>query len=250
MNSSTTGDSSPAPSTRIWSARRDWLVRRSWSAACILATAVVLTGCTDDPTDPAPDGSRQTPSPGQTAGDVTSPSDSPSEPSPSPSTTAPGQWGSYSNRTEACTAVAADVVAIAVLPMSLNLSGDAKQIDNAEDEIEAMRRSAPAELEADFARVQLLIDSYGERVAAGERGGGEDTRVESSTEDGGGDRSRDDGTGSGSAPGEDDGATVQSPSTDPPGSSKEPELKRDALQDALDPIKQWLTENCERSPDG
>lgn len=245
MNSSTTGDVDPAPSIRHRSAHQRRGFRRGLPLACVLATTVALTGCTDDPPDPATDEPQQTPSGDQATENVTSPSAEPSEPSPSPSATASGQWGSYGNRSDACTAVAADVVAIAVLPMSLNLSGDAGEIDNAEDEIEAMRRSAPAELKADFARVQLLIDSFGEQVAAGERGGGEDARLESTTEDGG---ATDSGVDSREGA-NDGGATVQSPSTGPPDGSGEPEFSRDALQDALDPIKQWLTGNCEHSSD-
>ncbi len=120
--------------------------------------------------------------------------------------------------------------------MSLNLSGDAREIDNAEDEIAKMKRSAPEALKADFARVQLLIDTFGERVAAGERAGGKDSPVESKTEDGSGD----------GGSGADDG-TVQVPSPDASDGSENPEFNSEALQDALDPVKQWLTENCDES---
>ncbi|HET7415992.1 MAG TPA: hypothetical protein VFI97_09895 [Arthrobacter sp.] len=238
MNSSTTGDFGPVSATRYW-------MRRRWAVACILAAAVVLTGCTDEPSSPATEGPQPTPTPDQSTDDITSPPAEPPEPSASasPSATASGQWGRYGNRSDACTAVAADVVAIAVLPMSLNLSDDATEIDNAEDEIEVMKRSAPAELTADFARVQLLIDSFGEQVAAGERGGGEDARLEGTTDDG------NSGVGSSEKGADDGGNTVQSPPTDSADSMEEPEFDSDALQDALDPVKQWLTENCEESPE-
>lgn len=229
---------------------------RNWTAAaCLLATAVVLTGCTDDgSTGPDTDEPQQTMSPGETTAG-TSPSGGPPEPFPSTSATASVRWGSYGNRSDACTAVAANVVAIAVLPMSLNISGDPQEIGNAEDEIEKMRHSAPEELKADFARVQLMIDSFGEQVAAGKRAAGEEARLEGTTDDGGTDSGVDsrednnDGSNGGNG-GADERDTVQSPPTDATGGSEAPEFNSDDLQDALDPVKQWLTENCERSPRG
>lgn len=263
MKGPVSGDVGPASSaSRV-------TVGRHWPAAIVLTAAVVLTGCTDDAPETEPtDGSQETPAVDSPTESAPPPTDSTSEPSPSGSSTALAQWGSYGNRSDACTAVAGNVVAVSVLPMSLNLSGDDREIDNTEDEIESMRRSAPENLKADFARVQLLVDSFGERVAAGKRAGGEESEVQNTPEgggDGAGQSNEDEdddggpvaqnaggntGTGNGNDGG-DSGDTVQSPPTESPGASDKPEFNGEALQNALDPIKRWLTKHCEnRSGEG
>ncbi|GAB3519409.1 hypothetical protein GCM10027402_06110 [Arthrobacter monumenti] len=135
--------------------------------------------------------------------------------------TAEGEWGSYESRSDACAAVAADVVAIALLPVSLGLGGSERDVANSEGKIEDMKEAAPPALTSEFAHVQLVIDSFGERLAAGERGGGRDV-------------------GAGTSDAED-------PTT--ADARQSPRLDDDALDQALTPVKDWLRENCENQPE-
>lgn len=209
-------------------------------SALAIATAVVLTGCTPEPTDPEPtaDGSTSAAvdSPAPTEA-VSSPEEtSPAIPAPTGSSTADGEWGAYENRADACAAVAADVVAIALLPMSLTLGGNEEDVDNSEDKVETMKEAAPPGLTADFARVQLLLDSFGESLTEGERGGGDDVGASGNNDLDGGGSGRDD----------DGGSTAGGPSGGPSEeASDEPTFDGEALNEALAPVKDWLTENCE-----
>ncbi len=191
--------------------------------AAAVATLVMLTGCTDEPSGPG-GGEVTSASPDSSgAADTATPVEpSPASPAATVPTTADGEWGSYESRADACAAIAADVVAIALLPVSLRLGGSERDVANTEDKIEDMKEGAPPELTSEFAHVQLLIDSFGERLAAGERGGGRD--VGSDTSDAG-DPARTD-------------------------TRQGPRLDDHALSQALAPIKDWLSENCGNQPEG
>lgn len=182
----------------------------------------MLTGCTDEPSGTGGDEGSGAP-----AGPSGSAGTTPAEPSPgSPAATVPatsdGDWGAYESRADACAAIAADVVAIALLPVSLGLGGSERDVANSEDKIEDMKEAAPPELTSEFAHVQLVIDSFGERLAAGERGGGRD--VGSST------------------------SNAEAPTTE--GARQGPRLDDDALDQALAPVKDWLSENCGNQTEG
>uniref|UniRef100_UPI00261A3917 hypothetical protein n=1 Tax=uncultured Kocuria sp. TaxID=259305 RepID=UPI00261A3917 len=82
-----------------------------------------------------------------------------------PTPPARGPWGAYPDRREACAAVADDFLALALLPAGLSAGPSVAEVQDVEDEVEAVREAAPPALAADLARVQLLVDSYGEALA-------------------------------------------------------------------------------------
>ena len=123
-------------------------------AAAALA-GLLLAGCGD----PGPPGGTPA-TPAATASPRVSTSPTAAEP------TAPdGAWGAYPDRAEACAAVTEDLVALALLPANLSAAPTVERVQSVEDEVETVRDSAPPELTAHFARVQLLVDSYGEELA-------------------------------------------------------------------------------------
>ena len=131
--------------------------RRCRALAAAGLAGMLLGGCGD----PGPPG---VPPASPTAS--ASPSVSPS-PSPSVTTTptTDGAWGAYRDRAEACAAVAEDLVALALLPANLSAAPRVERVQTVEDEVAAVLDAAPPEITADFARVQLLVDSYGEELA-------------------------------------------------------------------------------------
>ncbi|GAA1751895.1 hypothetical protein [Kocuria aegyptia] len=122
--------------------------------AAVLALAV-LCGCGGPGTPGAPTGSPATASPAATA----------TSSAGSPAPAAGGPWGAYPDRREACAAVADDLLVLALLPAGLSAGPTVPEVQDVEDEVEAMGDTAPPALAADFARVQLLVDSYGEALA-------------------------------------------------------------------------------------
>jgi hypothetical protein len=64
--------------------------------------------------------------------------------------------------------VTADVVALSLLPSSLPVSRHVEDVQRVEDRVETMVGAAPPPLVAEYARVQLVVDSYGEDLAAGQ----------------------------------------------------------------------------------
>ncbi|MEX5299494.1 hypothetical protein RCG67_12030 [Kocuria sp. CPCC 205292] len=136
---------------------RSTTVAGRWRAApgaVAAVLAVALVGGCGDPGAPGPPGA----SPGATAAPATSPAGTPA---PAPS----GPWGAYPDRREACAAVADDLLALALLPAGLSAGPTVADVQDVEDEVEAVRDAAPPALAADLARVQLLVDSYGEELA-------------------------------------------------------------------------------------
>ncbi|MFF0904850.1 UNVERIFIED_CONTAM: hypothetical protein RF653_14340 [Kocuria sp. CPCC 205316] len=87
-------------------------------------------------------------------------------PAGSPALAADGPWGAYPDRREACAAVADDLLALALLPAGLSAGPTVTEVQEVEDEVEAVRDAAPPVLAPDFARVQLLVDSHGEALEA------------------------------------------------------------------------------------
>lgn len=125
------------------------------TAAAVLAVAL-LGGC-GDPGGPRP------PAGSATAEAPTAVPATPSAGSPAPAPDGP--WGAYPDRREACAAVAEDLLALALLPAGLAAGPTVAEVQDVEDEVEVVRRDAPPALAADHARVQLLVDSYGEALA-------------------------------------------------------------------------------------
>ena len=103
----------------------------------------ILSGCTD-PTPPSPEG--------PDASGV-----------PSPNTTSPspvhGPWGAYGSQEQACAGVAGDVVTLSLLPSSLPVSQRVEDVQQVEDEVEAMLEAAPPAVASSYARIQLAVDS-------------------------------------------------------------------------------------------
>ena len=137
-----------------------WTTTARWraapgTAAAALAVAV-LAGCGTPGGPGPPSGSATATAP--TAAPATSPAGTPAP-------GGPGPWGAYPDRREACAAVADDLLALALLPAGLSAGPSTAEVQNVEDEVEAVLEAAPPALAADFARVQLLVDSYGETLA-------------------------------------------------------------------------------------
>lgn len=140
-------------------------------AAAAIGVCLALTGCSEPGTSPD-----SILSPQGNSTDQPGPPDplEPGEPSPSSpgaataESTASGAWGAYSSQAEACTAVAADVVSVAFLPVSLGFGADQAAIENAEAEIERIKHDSPWLITADFARLQLIVDDYAEATEAEE----------------------------------------------------------------------------------
>ncbi|GGG72213.1 hypothetical protein GCM10011374_41230 [Kocuria dechangensis] len=126
---------------------------RGWLAA-LAAGSAVLAGC-GEPVPPEPvDPSASTRPPSASSG--------PGSPVPP----AHGPWGAHGTRDEACAAVAADVLTLSLLPSSLPVSRHVEDVQRVEDQVETMVDAAPPPLVAEYARVQLMVDSYGEDLAA------------------------------------------------------------------------------------
>ncbi|MFE7630032.1 hypothetical protein [Kocuria sp. NPDC057446] len=123
------------------------------AAAAVLAVAL-LGGCGD------PGGPRPTAGPATAEAPTAAPATSPAG-SPAPD----GPWGAYPDRREACAAVADDLLVLALLPAGLAAGPTVAEVQDVEDEVEGVRGDAPPALAADYARVQLLVDSYGEALA-------------------------------------------------------------------------------------
>lgn len=130
--------------------------RTARRGAAAALSGLLLTGCAGPGPTPDPPGS---PVPSAAAPTAMA---SPSAPS---ATAASGPWGAYPGRGEACAAVAEDLVALALLPASLSGGPTTEQVHAVEDQVAGMLAAAPPELAADHARVQLLVDSYGEELA-------------------------------------------------------------------------------------
>lgn len=126
--------------------------------------AAVLTGCTDTG-GPA----QGPPSPSATAPPAAASSTaSPPTGGETTGTSTPGDdgWGIYKSRDEACGGVTSNLLEISLLPTSLALGAGEESVQQMEDRLEELRLSVPPELAADFAWMQLLMDSFGEDLAA------------------------------------------------------------------------------------
>ncbi|MFI7482723.1 hypothetical protein ACH9EU_09935 [Kocuria sp. M1R5S2] len=136
--------------------------RRRGPALAAAAAALVLGGCAEPgggPTDPA---TTSSPSPSPSG---PSPSDPTATPTAAPSTGTPGgPWGAYPDRAEACAAVAEDLLVLALLPANLSADPTVERVQAVEDEVASVRATVPPEIAADLARVQLLVDTYGEEL--------------------------------------------------------------------------------------
>ncbi|MEX5294808.1 hypothetical protein QYM41_05950 [Kocuria sp. CPCC 205268] len=130
-----------------------------WRAAPGAATLVLLllSACGTPAPPGSPDGSPTATA--SSAGPGASPSGTPAPPP------GDGRWGAYPDRREACAAVADDLVTLALLPAGLSAGPSVAEVQDVEDEVESVRDAAPPALTADLARVQLLVDSFGEDLA-------------------------------------------------------------------------------------
>ncbi len=153
----------------------------------------ILAGCTG-PMPPGPE------EPGASASS-----------SPDTTSSAPvhGPWGAYGNQGQACAGVAGDVVALSLLPASLPVSQGVEDVQQVEDEVEAMLEAAPPAVASSYARIQLAVDSYGEDLAV------------------------------------DVSSTATPAPTSTPAAAVEPEFDDLALQEALEQLRMWLTDTCQ-----
>ncbi|MFI7495137.1 hypothetical protein ACH9D2_10515 [Kocuria sp. M4R2S49] len=131
-----------------------WRATPGTAAAALVV--VLLGGCGSPGTPGPPTGSP--PGTAPTATPATSPAGTPGP-------AGHGRWGAYPDRREACAAVADDLLALALLPAGLSAGPSVAEVQDVEDEVEAVLEAAPPALAADLARVQLLVDSYGETLA-------------------------------------------------------------------------------------
>lgn len=64
--------------------------------------------------------------------------------------------------------MAGHVLTLSVLPSSLRVTERVQDVQRVEDDVAEMVATVPAELVAEFSRIQLLVDSYGEELTASE----------------------------------------------------------------------------------
>ncbi|MEX5305592.1 hypothetical protein RF644_07490 [Kocuria sp. CPCC 205258] len=64
--------------------------------------------------------------------------------------------------------MAGHVLTLSVLPSSLRVTERVQDVQRVEDDVAEMVATVPAELAAEFSRIQLLVDSYGEELTASE----------------------------------------------------------------------------------
>ena len=176
----------PAPTRESLGVSRARL--RGWVVVpAVLCT--VLAGCTG-PTPPGPEG------PGASG-------------SPSPDSTSPapvhGPWGAYVDQEGACAGVAGDVVTLSLLPSSLPVSRRVSDVQQVENEVEAMLEAAPPAVASPYARIQLAVDSFGEDLAV-------------------------------------DASPMATPAPTP---VEEPRFDDLAVQEALEQIRMWLSDTCQ-----
>lgn len=127
----------------------------------------------------------------------------------------PARWGAYGTRERACSAVTDDVVALSLLPTSLAVSHHREDVRRVEDRVQGVVEAAPPPLRRHFARVRDLVGSYADALP--------------------------DGGAASPAP------TESSPPTASPGptaSASAPEFDARALDDSLEPVRQWLRTSC------
>lgn len=137
----------------------------SGAAALAVVIGLLLGGCAEPGAPEEPDGSAAPSASAASATASPSPAASTSEgPAATPTPTPHESWGAYATRAEACSAVADELLGLALLPTSLSGNPDPEQLQAVEDRVEQVRAAAPPGLAADLARVQLLIDSYGEAL--------------------------------------------------------------------------------------
>jgi hypothetical protein len=92
-----------------------------------------------------------------------------------------------------------------MLSSSLPVSRHVEDVQRVEDQVETMVGAAPPRLVAEYARVQLLVDSYGEDLAAEQ-------------------------------------SPTAGPSAS---ASAEPLFDDQALEESLETIRAWLTQTCQ-----
>ena len=129
-------------------------LRERWLLAVLCA---VLVGCASPggsaPTDPGSETPAWAPAPATATGGAAPVTD---------------RWGAYGSQEEACAAVAGHVLTLSVLPSSLRVTERVQDVQRVEDDVAEMVATVPAELVAEFSRIQLLVDSYGEVLTASE----------------------------------------------------------------------------------
>lgn len=128
---------------------------QGWFVVAMACTA--LAGCAN-PGGGEPAGPGSAPSPSTTVPASGGPTSD-----PAPDT---GPWGAYSTEAEACAAVAGHVLTLSVLPSSLRVTSRVADVQRVEDEVATMVATAPDDLVAELSRIQLLVDTYGEELAA------------------------------------------------------------------------------------
>ncbi|MUN64793.1 hypothetical protein GMA12_16880 [Kocuria sediminis] len=62
--------------------------------------------------------------------------------------------------------MAGHVLTLSVLPSSLRVTSRVADVQRVEDEVATMVATAPDDLVAELSRIQLLVDTYGEELAA------------------------------------------------------------------------------------
>jgi hypothetical protein len=179
-----------------------------FSLSPAVAAIILLSGCSvsGQQGPPAPSSAGTASAPGQSPGPLESPEPLDGESAgPTPvGSAANGKWGTYGSRANACEGVAGNVITLSLLPVSLDLGGTEEDLAGLENEVQEIKEAAPAELKDEFAQVQLLVDSFGDQLST-------------------------------------------QPGSSPEGKSaagEGPVFDADALNETLDSVRAWLTENC------
>ncbi|RFA19362.1 hypothetical protein B7R25_12100 [Subtercola boreus] len=85
---------------------------------------------------------------------------------PTPTDQANSEWGSYGNRDDACSAVAGDLLTLALVPKNLALADPGSGVNDIDDVIVAAGTAAPPSVAPNYQQLSALVRSYGVQLAA------------------------------------------------------------------------------------
>lgn len=131
--------------------------RSTVRCAAVLLLPLLLAGCGQDERADVP------PGPQQTQKSASSPSENAETTAiPTPS----GRWGAYPSQEAACTAVADDVLSLAQLPPSLELSDRPGDFGDIRSRLDLAEAKGPPELREHYADLRQALEAYNRPPAA------------------------------------------------------------------------------------
>ncbi|RFA07269.1 hypothetical protein B7R21_13680 [Subtercola boreus] len=192
------------------------MVRLSRAAlvACVVALAFGFAGCTS--AKPSPTG-------------IQSPTTSPSA-SPGPSAGAMSEWGAYGTKDDACSAVAGDVLTLALAPKNLALADPGSGVDDIDDTIRTAAEAAPPAIAPNYTQLSAIVRTFGQALAEWDAA----VKTEASSSS----------ASATATPGSSGPTSAPTPSQTAAGVPERPEFVATAFTAQLDRIKVWLSDTC------